>query len=142
MQSKVKMPALTGKVLTTLLVLTTAAPSLAEVPGDMVYVTYSESGGSFRISELNRTIYYFSNKAQDYRPVCRNCEVTEWGDNITLKNGDRTIVQIDRISGRVLVRGTEASTLPGSFTQPFKGVCVRGKAYVPRKAPLKTARAF
>jgi hypothetical protein len=137
-----KKPGSAGKNLCALVLLAIATPVSAEVPGDLTYVSCNESGGSFRLSELNRTVYYFSDKYQDYRPVCRNCEVTEWGDNITLKDGVRTVVQIDRISGRILVRGTDARTVPGSFTQPFKGICVRGKQYIPRKSPVKSARAF
>ena len=119
-----------------------AAPAVAEVSGDFTFINCSQSGGSFRISELNRSIFYFSDKYQEYRPVCRNCEVTEWGDNITMKDGVRTIVRIDRISGRVLVRGNQGRDVVGSYTQPFQGICVRGKASVARPAPLKTARAF
>lgn len=114
----------------------------AEVAGDVTYVECTNSGGNFRISELNRTVSYFSDRFQEYRPICRDCEITEWGNTIVMKSGTRTIVQIDRLSGRIWVRGMEAKPVAGSYTvRSFQGSCTRGKAATPRKK-LETARAF
>jgi hypothetical protein len=115
----------------------------AEVPGDLTYVHCSEPGADFRLSELNRTVSYFSDKHQAYRPVCRDCEITEWGNNIVMKDGPMTVVQIDRMIGRIWVRGTEAKPVAGAFsTRTFQRSCVRGAPAVPRRKPVETARAF
>jgi hypothetical protein len=115
----------------------------AEVAGDVTFVTCSQAGGSFRISELNRTVSYFSDRYQEYRPICRDCEITEWGNNITLRDDGRTIARIDRVSGTIWVRGTEAKPVAGSTSvRSFEGKCVRGKAAVPKKKSLESARAF
>ena len=104
----------------------------AEVTGDLIYVHCSESGGDFRISELNHSVSYFSERYQEYRPVCRDCEITEWGNIIAMKDGARTVVLIDRMAGRILIRGSEAKPIAGSYSvRSFQGTCVRGKPVTP-----------
>ncbi len=125
------------------LCLAASASASAEIAGDAVYIHCRDSGGDFKISELNHSVSYFSDRYQEYRPVCRDCEVTAWGSNITMKDGDRTVVQIDRVSGRVWVRGSDAKEVPGAFAvRSFQGTCMRGTPVVPSKRNSETARAF
>ena len=122
---------------------TVAASASAEVAGDVTYVHCRDSGGDFRISELNHSVSYFSDRYQAYRPVCRDCEITEWGANVTMKDGAKTVVQIDRVSGRIWIRGSDAKDIPGSYAvRPFQGICVKGGPAIPRKLNGQTARAF
>jgi hypothetical protein len=126
-----------------LVALATGSIASAEVAGDQTFISCSDSGGSFRISELNRSVYRFSERYQEYRPICRDCEVVEWGQRIVLKDGSQTVVQMDRQSGRILVRGMPAKNVAGSFAvQSFQGVCKKGRAVVPHRPDAEMARAF
>ena len=124
------------------LALASAAAS-AEVAGDAIYIHCRDSGGDFKISELNHSVTYFSDRYQEYRPVCRDCEITSWGSDIVMKDGDKTMVQIDRISGRIWVHGSDAKDVAGAYSvRAFQGICTRGTPVTASKRKIETARAF
>ena len=103
-------------------------------PPDLVYIHCNNGGGDYRISELNHTVSRFSVRLQQYRSICPTCEVIEWGDRITMKDGARTYVQIDRLTGDMVIQRAGGSVIPGGA---YTGNCQRGAPITPR-----TTRAF
>ena len=108
--------------------LMTSHSAMAQVP-DLSYVRCSNGGGDFRISELNHSVHEFSVREQRYRPVCSDCDITEWGNRITMVNRSKTFIQLDRISGHVIVKRAGSTVIPG-FS--FSGTCAKGSAVVGR----------
>jgi len=112
-----------------------AVPAVANagVP-DLVFIHCNNGGGDYRISELNHMVSKFSVRYQQYRPLCPTCDIIEWGNRITMKDGTKTYIQIDRVSGDVIIQRAGASVIPGGS---YSGTCARGAAVV-----AKTTRAF
>ena len=90
---------------------------------DLVYIHCNNGGGDYRISELNHSVSKFSERHQQYRPVCPACDILEWGDRITMKDGPRTYIQIDRMTGDMVIQRTGGPVIPG---ESFTGTCTRG----------------
>jgi hypothetical protein len=101
--------------------LATASPGQALVP-DVVYIHCSGTGGDFRISELNFSVGEYSSRQQRYRPVCDGCEVLEWGNRIIMRDGDKTYVQFDRMSGAASIQRATTANAP---SLSYRGSCVR-----------------
>lgn len=112
-----------------------AAPAAAG-PGvaDLVYIHCNNGGGDYRISELNHSVSKFSERYQQYRPLCPTCDVLEWGNRITMKDGTKTYIQIDRMTGDIVIQRTSAAVIPGGS---YSGTCARGTPVTAR-----TVRAF
>jgi hypothetical protein len=106
--------------------------AVAAVP-DLVYVHCTGTGGDYRISELNHEISQFSVRYQQYRPLCPECDILEWGNKITMKDGATTYIQFDRITGDVSIQRTGVRVVPASY----RGTCARGTIVT-----AKTVRAF
>jgi hypothetical protein len=112
-----------------------AVPAVANagVP-DLVFIHCSNGGGDYRISELNHMVSKFSVRDQQYRPLCATCDIIEWGNRITMKDGTKSYIQIDRMTGDVVIQRFGAAVTPASS---YAGTCARGAAVV-----AKTTRAF
>lgn len=116
----------------------TAAP-----PGDSIYIRCDNAGGDFRISDLNHSVSQYSTKGQEYRVLCADCDITEWGDRITMKDGAKTFIQINRLSGMVSVQRNNAKPGTGPLDiYSFQGVCRRGPMVVPTRGAKVPPRAF
>ncbi len=101
---------------------------------DLVYIHCNNGGGDYRISELNHSVTKFSERYQQYRPLCPTCDIIEWGNRITMKDGTKAYIQIDRMTGDVIIQRTSAALIP---TGSYSGTCARGTPIT-----AKTTRAF
>ena len=109
-----------------------AVPASATPPSDSTYVHCRSAGGDFRISELNHSVSQFSDRYQEYRPVCRECDIVEWGDRITMRDGDKTFVQVNRLTGDISVQRNGAKDGGGPFdVHSFHGTCAKGTRVAP-----------
>ena len=109
---------------------------------DIVYVRCADSSGDFRISELNHSVMQFSDRYQEYRPVCRDCDIVEWGSRIVMR-GPTTTVQINRISGSITIdrSNVKPNAMPTDL-RSFRGTCVKGKVVVVNNEPKEIRLAF
>ena len=113
----------------------------AAVPVDSVYIHCDNAGGDFRISELNHSLSQFSERYQEYRPVCPECEIIEWDNRITMKDAARTFIQINRVSGFVLVQRNNTKASGPFDIYSFQGTCRRATMVMPKKR-VAGARVF
>ncbi|MDB5705347.1 MAG: hypothetical protein JWN66_2463 [Sphingomonas bacterium] len=103
-----------------------AAADAAAAP-DLVYVHCSNGGGDYRISELNHSVSVFSTRYQQYRPLCPDCDIIEWGNRITMKDGVKTYIQIDRMTGDLSIQRNDARQNPApGEPRSYRGGCTRG----------------
>lgn len=114
-------------------VLLVPASAGAAIP-DLVYIHCNNGGGDYRISELNHMVSKFSVRYQQYRPLCPSCDIIEWGDRITMKDGAKIHIQIDRRTGEMIIQTQGGALIPGGS---FSGTCTRGTV-----VSAKTVRAF
>lgn len=115
----------------------------AQTVPDMSYVHCPGVERDLRISELTHTVSQFSNRFQQYRPVCRECTVTEWGNRITLRGGDGNFIQINRVTGYVIVERSSAQGDGSPFAvRSFRATCARGTMVVPNVALANPSRIF
>lgn len=120
-----------------------AAAASAAPPSDSIYIRCDNAGGDFRISDLNHSVSQYSPKSQEYRVLCADCDITEWGDRITMKDGAKTFIQINRVSGMVSVQRNNAKSGSGPLDiYSFQGVCRRGPMVVPTRGSKIPVRAF
>ena len=112
----------------------------AATPGDSIYFHCDTPSADFRISDLNRSVSLFDRRSQQYRPLCIDCEVLEWGDRIRMRDGIKTVVQINRVSGQVSIQRNMTRSEGGPFeNSSFLGTCRRGTMVLPKP---KSNRAF
>jgi hypothetical protein len=113
-------------------------------PRDPIYIHCRNAGSDFRISELNHSVSQLSDKFQEYRPVCRECDIVEWGDRITMRDGDKTIVQVNRMTGDINIQRNDAKDGAGpTDLRSYRGMCVKGNKIVPMAGGQgASARAF
>ena len=110
---------------------------------DLTYFKCKNAAGDFRISELNHSVSQFSDRYQEYRPVCRECTVTEWGDRIIMRDGDKTFVQVNRLTGDMSIQRNNAAPGAGPFElRSYHGTCVKSTRVVPNLPPPQTSRVF
>ena len=118
-------------------------PASAVPPRDPIYIHCRNAGADFRISELNHVVSQFSDRYQEYRPVCRECDIVEWGDKITMRDGDKTFVQVNRLTGEVVIQRNEAREGAGpTELRSYRGTCVKGGRVVPTAGSVASTRAF
>ncbi|CAN5490389.1 hypothetical protein BH09PSE4_BH09PSE4_15410 [soil metagenome] len=115
----------------------------AAVPPDSIYFHCDNAGGDFRISELNHSVSQYSERFQEYRILCSECDITEWGNKITMKDGTKTFIQVNRMTGFVLIQRSNAASLPGSSDiYSFQGTCKRAPMRVALTPKRVAGRAF
>ena len=118
-----------------LLAMMIAGPAASAGVPDIAYIHCPGNGGDFRVSELSHVISQFSVREQQYKPLCATCVISEWGDRIVMKDGVKTSILFNRITGEVAIqRSSAGKVIP---TTSYRGICARGTVVTAR-----TVRAF
>lgn len=101
----------------------------AAIPKDSVYIHCRNEGGDLRISDLNHSVSRYSQRYGDYRPLCVLCNITEWGNIISMDDGARMSVRIDRLKGYVSIkeRSDDGDEDGAGQLHLYHGACVRGQ---------------
>jgi hypothetical protein len=140
--TKIYKSIITGSV-TILLPFAWSASAMAAVTSDYIYIHCPDSDQDIRISELNHKVSQFSDKYQQYRPMCPDCDISEWGNRITMKDGARTFVQINRITGYIYVQRSDARNDASPFDiRSFRGTCAKGNMVTPNVTFPAAGRVF
>ena len=113
----------------------------ATTPKDSVYIHCRNDAGDYRISDLNHSVAKYSERYRDYRPLCLLCNVTQWGNVITMDVGVRMSIRIDRMKGYISIRDRGEDNDDDGPGQPrsYHGACVRGQMVADRQ-PIATPR--
>ena len=115
----------------------------AAAPGDALYIHCQNGGADFRVSELNHSVSQFSDRYQEYRAICADCDIIEWGNRIVMKNGRKTLVLIDRLTGDISIQRNDAGADAGPFdVHSYHGTCLPGTPRVANAGTSVGARVF
>jgi hypothetical protein len=105
--------------------------NIAHAATDHSYIHCDAADQDIRISELNHGVTQFSDAHQTYRSICRDCNITEWGDVIRMNDGTKTTIRIDRVSGDVSVRRNAPMSDASPFAvRSFGGICEKGNRII------------